>query len=87
MTEDSLKLSHLQVGSRARIASYLSTDPALRRFREMGMLPGTEVRIVRLAPLGDPIEIAVGASLLSLRREQADLITVIPDKGAPTDPR
>ena len=50
------------------------------------MLPGSEIRVIRLAPLGDPIEISVGSSLLSLRREQADLITVIPQsQGANRD--
>lgn len=79
MTTSSLPLSRLSVGARARIDSYLSTDPALRRFRELGMLPGVEIRVVRHAPLGDPIEVAVGASLLSLRRQQAELITVFPE--------
>ncbi len=76
MDTTSLPLSRLAAGNRARIESYLSSDPALRRFRELGLLPGTLIRVVRLAPLGDPIEIAVGASLLSLRKEQAELITV-----------
>lgn len=76
MDKTSLPLSRLAAGNRARIESYLSSDPALRRFRELGLLPGTLIRVIRLAPLGDPIEIAVGASLLSLRKEQAELITV-----------
>lgn len=76
MDKTSLPLSRLVAGNRARIESYLSSDPALRRFRELGLLPGTLIRVIRLAPLGDPIEIAVGASLLSLRKEQAELITV-----------
>lgn len=78
MDQVSLPLSCLKAGSRARIERYQSSDPALRRFRELGMLPGTVIRVVRLAPLGDPIEIAVGASLFSLRKEQAELITVSP---------
>ncbi|MCB1231242.1 MAG: ferrous iron transport protein A [Verrucomicrobiae bacterium] len=86
MKDSSQPLSRLPVGTRARIASYLSNDAAFRRFREMGMLPGSEIRIVRLAPLGDPIEITVGASLLSLRREQAEMIAVIPEQESVTRP-
>jgi Fe2+ transport system protein FeoA len=69
-------LSKLPAGTRARIERYLSPDPALRRFRELGMLPGTIISVVRRAPMGDPIEVAVGASLLSIRGEYAALISV-----------
>ncbi|MCB1062801.1 MAG: ferrous iron transport protein A [Verrucomicrobiae bacterium] len=82
MNTSSRTLSQIPVGTSVRIDRYLSSDPALRRFREMGLLPGTIIRVVRLAPMGDPMEISVGASLLSLRREQAALITVTAE---PTD--
>ncbi len=82
MSDSSQPLSQVPVGTQVRIDRYLSNDPALRRFREMGMLPGTVIRVVRLAPLGDPMEISVGASLLSLRVEQAALITVTPESPA-----
>ncbi len=52
--------------------------PELSRLREMGLLPGTEVELVRYAPLGDPVEISLGGSLLSLRRREACLIGVRP---------
>jgi Fe2+ transport system protein FeoA len=45
----------------------------------MGVLPGTEVRIVRLAPLGDPIEIEVRGFHLSLRKTEAAEILVESD--------
>ena len=76
MTANCTPLSKLPAGTHARIERYLSPDPALRRFRELGMLPGTMVSVVRRAPLGDPIEVAVGASLLSIRGEYAALISV-----------
>jgi Fe2+ transport system protein FeoA len=76
MTAQITPLSKLPTGAQARIERYLSPDPALRRFRELGMLPGTVVRVVRRAPMGDPIEVAVGASLLSIRGEHAALISV-----------
>jgi ferrous iron transport protein A len=46
------------------------------RLREMGLLPGTTITFVRAAPLGDPLEFKVRGYHLTLRREEADLITV-----------
>lgn len=73
-----LTLSGVGIGSSAAIDRFLSDDPALRRLRELGMLPGTEIKVIRHAPLGDPIEITVRGSHLSIRREEADLIAVNP---------
>lgn len=42
-----------------------------RRLMELGLVPGTEVVLVRSAPLGDPLEVAVGGLHLSLRRSEA----------------
>lgn len=47
-----------------------------RRLFELGLLPGTRVRVVRRAPLGDPIELRLRNYSLSIRREQAALIEV-----------
>jgi len=49
-----------------------------RRLLEMGLLPGTAVRVVRRAPLGDPIELRLRNYSLSIRREEAALIEVEP---------
>ena len=42
----------------------------------MGLVPGTEVTIVNVAPLGDPLEIEVRACRLSIRRDEAAQIAV-----------
>ena len=44
--------------------------------REMGLLVGTPVQLIRFAPLGDPVEIKVRGYNLTLRRHEADLILV-----------
>jgi Fe2+ transport system protein FeoA len=51
-------------------------NAALTRLREMGLVPGTRLTLVRRAPLGDPIEISLRGSLLSLRRSEADFIEI-----------
>lgn len=69
-------LGDLQPGKKAVIRRFLSDDPAFLRFRELGLLPGTEVLSVRRAPLGDPIEFNVRGSLLSVRQREAEQIEV-----------
>jgi Fe2+ transport system protein FeoA len=49
---------------------------------EMGLLPGTEVRVIRAAPLGDPIELRVRDYALSVRRAEAARIAVVPTRAA-----
>lgn len=50
---------------------------ALRcRLLEMGVLAGTEVTLIRRAPLGDPLELRLRGYALSLRREEAEAIEV-----------
>jgi ferrous iron transport protein A len=49
-----------------------------RRIMEMGLVPGTPVRVVAVAPLGDPITIALRASRLSIRKQEASEVLVRP---------
>lgn len=74
-----MTLAQLPVGATAAIASYPQSGPAFTRLREMGMLPGTRVTLVRIAPLGDPIEIQVRGYRLSLRKSEASLVELAPE--------
>lgn len=58
------------------ITSVAGTRAFRRRLMEMGLVPGTEVTIVNVAPLGDPLEIEVRACRLSIRRDEAAQIAV-----------
>ena len=49
-----------------------------RRLMEMGLVPGTKVTPVNIAPLGDPIEIEVRGGRLSIRRSEAARVAVTP---------
>jgi Fe2+ transport system protein FeoA len=69
-------LDRLNPGERGIIAR-LNGDPTVtRRLMELGLVPGTTVELVRRAPLGDPIELAVRGVHLSLRRSEASHIHV-----------
>jgi ferrous iron transport protein A len=47
-----------------------------RRIMDMGITKGTEIQVRKVAPLGDPIEISVRGYELSLRKADAEMITV-----------
>lgn len=49
-----------------------------RRLLEMGLVPGTTVHVRNVAPFGDPIEIEVRHSRLSIRRHEAKMVRVKP---------
>jgi Fe2+ transport system protein FeoA len=69
-------LDQLAAGERGVIVSVECPPAVTRRLMELGLLPGTEVELVRRAPLGDPLEIAVRGVHLSLRRTEARRIDV-----------
>ena len=72
---DILLLSKLRSGERAVIVSLDNTLIGLK-LMEMGCMPGEEVQLKKIAPLGDPISIHVSGYLLSLRKTEAAAITV-----------
>jgi ferrous iron transport protein A len=73
-----IKLSGLPVGSSAVVREFPKTGSAFIRLREMGLLAGTLLTLVRTAPLGDPIEIKLRGYHLTLRKSEADHVLVEP---------
>jgi len=69
-------LAQLPVGMEAFVESFLTAKPSLTRLRELGLVPGTAVRVVRRAPLGEPIEILLRGSHLAMRNSDASMIAV-----------
>ena len=47
-----------------------------RRLMELGLVPGTAVRVVNIAPLGDPMELEVRGCRLSIRKNEAEVVRV-----------
>jgi len=70
------KLSDLTAGTQAVVREFPKLGSAFLRLREMGLMPGTGLVLVRTAPLGDPIEVKVRGYNLTLRRSEAEQILV-----------
>jgi len=69
-------LKELPVGGRALIRKVGGDAVLKKRLLIMGVVPGTRVSVNNVAPLGDPIDIALKGFHLSLRKEEAEFIEV-----------
>ncbi|WP_316678706.1 FeoA family protein [uncultured Tolumonas sp.] len=70
-------MSELKPGETARIVSLAQLEPAVKRkLMAMGLLPSSEIRFIRQAPLGDPLQIATSSITLSIQTALARLIEV-----------
>ncbi len=69
--------NEIELGQHARILKYSGpTTTYHKRLMSLGLTPGTEFRLLKVAPLGDPIEIEVRGFRLSLRRNEAACLEV-----------
>jgi Fe2+ transport system protein FeoA len=75
MSAGTIPLGRLRLGATGIVVGY-SSEVGVRRFVEMGFVPGTRVTAMRKAPLGDPVEYAVMGSRVAIRRGDADLVIV-----------
>lgn len=69
-------IADLVSGQTGKISRVQGDGPLRRRLMDLGLIAGTEVTLERAAPLGDPLEILVKGSHLSLRRDEANAVHV-----------
>ena len=72
----STTLAALKAGQMGEILRVGGPRLFRRRLLELGLVPGTDVRLVNVAPLGDPLELEVRGCRLSIRRNEAAVIEV-----------
>lgn len=72
-------LDKLPSGLAARVVNVTGSTAIARRLMEMGIVPGAPIRVVRTAPLGDPIQVCLRDYHLALRRMEARAIMVLFD--------
>ncbi len=74
-------LADVPIGSAATVERVGGRRDIAIRLMEMGLLPGTRVEVLRVAPLGDPIELRVRGFALSIRRAEAKSVEVREEAG------
>ena len=72
-----MNLKEVKVGETVTIKKVTGTGPVKRRIMDMGITKGVELKVRKVAPLGDPIEITVRGYELSIRKADAEMIEVI----------
>src|SRR5215211_9250167 len=72
-----VSLDALEAGRHARVTAVSGSGALARRLMEMGVVPGAPVRVIKAAPLGDPLEVRVRDYHLALRRSEAQTVSVV----------
>lgn len=71
-----MTLKDLKPGEEAKVIGIGEKGPLRRRIMDMGVTPGASVKVIKIAPLGDPIEVNIRGYELSLRKDEAGQIEV-----------
>ena len=73
-----MTIKDLKIGQSGKVETVGGEGALRQHFLDMGVIPGAEVTLVKLAPMGDPIEIRIHSYELTLRLSEAEKITVLP---------
>ena len=73
-----MQLTEIKTGQVVHVVRIAGQSSFRRRLMELGLVPGTRVELVRVAPLGDPVELLVRGASLSIRKAEASVIAVEP---------
>ena len=71
-----MTLDRVPIGGEGIVSAVMGDPCKCQRLGEMGLIVGTPVRVVRTAPMGDPLELRVRGYNVSLRKSEAALITI-----------
>ena len=69
-------MDKVNAGQSVTVRKIRGTGPVKKRLMDMGITQGTEITVVKLAPLGDPIEMKLRGYDLSIRKADAELVEV-----------
>ncbi|HOO27325.1 MAG TPA: ferrous iron transport protein A [Lachnospiraceae bacterium] len=71
-----MTINDLKIGEEGVIREVLGEGVLRLRFLDMGLIPRTKVRVQKIAPLGDPIQLSIRGYELTIRREDAGKIMI-----------
>lgn len=74
--KECITLDKLEIGKKGIIRKVRGEGPLRIRLLDMGIIPNTEIKLIKKAPMGDPIEISLRGYELTLREEDAKKIDV-----------
>lgn len=71
-----LQLNKLEPGQNGKVVNIKGSGATRRRIMDMGIVRGSEIKVIRRAPLGDPVEFEIRDYNLTLRKREAECIYV-----------
>ena len=71
-----LSVQHLAIGQTATIIGFRDENAYVERLRSLGLVRGTQIEVVRTAPLGDPVELKLRGFRLAIRAREADCLII-----------
>jgi Fe2+ transport system protein FeoA len=83
--EQSMTLEELKIGQTGTIAAVRGEGALRLRLLDMGLIPKTKIAMIKVAPMGDPIEICVRGYELTLRKDDARNILLAEEEGDGND--
>ena len=81
MTDERTTLDALRPGEAGCVLAVEGDDAVARRLADLGFWPGSEVLVVRRAPLGDPMQVRIGGYRLALGRAEGRRVQLGPVRG------
>ena len=69
-------LKEIPIGSSAKVKKLHGEGAVKRRIMDMGITKGVEIKVQKVAPLGDPMEVTVRGYQLSIRKADAEMVEV-----------
>lgn len=79
---DNMTLKELQIGKSAQVTVVRGEGANRQHILDMGVIPGVTVKLVKVAPMGDPLELQVHGYALALRKADADMIDIADTEGS-----
>ncbi len=74
--KNEIRLSDAKVGEEYEVVKIEGSGFVKRRIMDMGLIPGERIKVIRIAPLGDPIDILVKGASISIRKREASFVIV-----------
>ncbi len=71
-----MSLYELNINQTAKIGNLANSNDSVSRLSEMGLIPGSEIRIVKKNPFGGPVQLKLHNSYIVIRKEDAQLIEI-----------
>ena len=85
-SSNSMNLKELEIGRTATVKSVGGSGALRQHFLDMGLIPGSDVTVIKYAPMGDPIELMISGYELTIRLADAEQIEIENVRKASADP-